>query len=76
MTITPISNTAVTNAPAIKPNNPANTVEPKAPVKPNTDTVTISKQAVVLQNSPGYTPTEEAQESSADKATEKAKGQR
>lgn len=75
MTIAPISNnTAVSNA--ANRQNTANAVAPKAPEKPKTDTVTISKQAAVLQNSPGYSPAEEAQESAADKAAEKTKGQR
>lgn len=76
MTIAPISNnTAVSNTYNVKPQNQATAVTPKAPEKPATDNVTISKQAVLL-NSKDYSPVEEAQESGADKAFEKTKGQR
>ena len=78
MAIAPISSSDVV-APAsrkVKAHKNAVKRQSENAVQPEKkDTVTISKQAI-LMNSPNYSPAEEAQESSADKAAEKIKGQR
>ena len=76
MNIQPITqNTAATYANPVAPSSQVTPAKTAASSGLKTDTVTLSKQAV-LMNSPGYSPVEEASESSADRAAEKVKGQR